>query len=452
MNRQIINTLILTFVLTWSGLVFSDNNQCDSMFSEEETKIEFDLDEISKDTTSELSSFSRFKKFKGVTGKSSYIYRGLTAESSQLFNPHIDYIYPVTKSIVGIEMSIRRWFQLTSEGIMKHLAFILKDRAGKLMFAEIYKVLNLLKTDRPEEFELFIQKIEEFVMRDWLGIKYNRDLVKKSDPKLGVDDPAMERLYYSMRYLNILQDLTKDIFKIIMKSTGVKQYLLETGVEEVAILMSCMKLVVLLYYDYYFSDTLISSCTGVVISDRILLTAAHCIYKSDKVLYYHNGDTIESDSIDYPSDYIGDSKIIINPEDLENSSITRDIGIAIFPKGTFEDIPPATIYLGTPKIGEEVITSGFRLYHSMLRFGIGRLAGNKYILGVFPKEDEIVVRSGESGGALFDNKDRIVGTTFGTIVDDITGNLVNMYSSTLANKEYLLNLKSKYEGIHIEEN
>ena len=59
MNRQIINTLILTFVLTWSGLVFSDNNQCDSMFSEEETKIEFDLDEISKDTTSELSSFSR---------------------------------------------------------------------------------------------------------------------------------------------------------------------------------------------------------------------------------------------------------------------------------------------------------------------------------------------------------------------------------------------------------
>ena len=443
--------IIYIVVLSWFQTLFATDGQCNSLFLGSNFVDRIEFEKVVKQIDSKTTSFARFQKFSELTGKRMYTYQTFPMESSQASQPILDKIYPTSKSVVGIEIVRRGPFNLTEKEIMDHIELVVRDRDARGMFSEVYKALSLLQINDKDKFSAVIGTIRHFILQDFLRIRHNDTIVKKSDPKAGMDDPGLEQLYYGMRFLNILQDPATDIFQRIRKVPEIREHLLTEGVEEVALLMSCMKLIVLLYYDFYFNEPLYLNCTATVLSDSILLTAAHCIYKSNSVLYYHKGQMVESISIDYHPEYKGTPRMILDRDILEEIPMAQDIGIVIFPKGTFSDIPSSSLSFNIPEVGERVISTGFRIMDTESRVVLGQVTDNKFVLEVTPQLLEEKVIMGESGGALFDKFDRVVGVTVGAITDEEDGKVVNMYSLTSTNKEYLLDLASKYEGIKIEE-
>lgn len=168
---------------------------------------------------------------------------------------------------------------------------------------------------------------------------------------------------------------------------------------------------------FYDKDKNAKTCSGVYISDSVILTAAHCI--PGKV----NSDGLVSENIYVVGKGLASTYAMRHPKFDFNSNITfYDVGVIFTPKQTASIFTPhAKEGDSKPSIGEHVLLAGYGSNDEnskpTLRIGhnkINQVEQLEYIISKWislrkkaPGVD-VIAQKGDSGGPLF-YKNKVIG-------------------------------------------
>lgn len=188
------------------------------------------------------------------------------------------------------------------------------------------------------------------------------------------------------------------------------------------------------------------TCTGTFITDRLLMTAAHCViqFKKEQESIGATGVRIYSDAAAFKGKIINSSQYSLHPEyekanpnldasgDKLEAIAYLDVGFVIFPAGTAPANMIAKLSEQAPKVGDKVQLVGWGQNFKFAGFEDGKRnygrnsiqkidAGRQdYILikgvlqsdGNNPEDLESAVAGvGDSGGPLYNDKDEVIGVT-----------------------------------------
>lgn len=171
-------------------------------------------------------------------------------------------------------------------------------------------------------------------------------------------------------------------------------------------------------------------CTGVFISDNVLMTAGHCVVEGIR------GFTVVSKIEPFASERPFSSQIVRHPSfppgGLNYGSYFADVALAIFPNGTAPKEMIAKLATTPPRAGDHVRFAGYGQYtykpggntdEGIRRYGENKVAWvDEGANGIFkiegipfadgrPGEDfDAATAPGDSGAPLYNDAEEIIGT------------------------------------------
>lgn len=299
--------------------------------------------------------------------------------------------YHPALSVVYITAKTHTIEELTIQSLERALVYISKD-PPKTQFdaSSIFFFIHYLKKEDKKSRAVFYQvlsRIKDILIADKNLIKSNPD--NETNPSV-LNKTILFLIEKNKDQINL-------IYNKLQSYSGLK---LITPLE-----LQDIKFLLRSFYIYYYGNQNFTSaqCSGIIVSHNTLITAAHCLEKFDYIEYQSESGKIRQ------SDFI-----IYNPKHNETEhDNTYDIGVVLFPDKTFIT-RPIRLSIVHPQSKQPLIAVGTEGKAGFKKIGmLQTIIATPSLIKAIHVPLRFSSTSGDSGGALINNLDELVGIISG---------------------------------------